>query len=396
MIDRPSQRTSRWLPVWAAAGLLAIVVGVGVSGGDAPNAAITQPISPTTISTAPTTPVTTHVADPPVDSVPKVPLSSPVSRGSVGGDVERVQTRLAELAFYPGPADSSFGALTQQAVWAFEKLVMGVPREEATGVVTAAVWSRMQDPIVIAPRTPSGGLANHVEIYLPEQVMVVFHADRPVVVTHVSTGELRDGATGFTLDDAFEYCETVRIDTDIDGNLLPEPEEKPICGQAYTPPGVFAAHRTIEGRRDGPLGGMYDPIYINQGIAIHGANEIPLHPASHGCIRVSRQLGEELQSMIELGDRVLIWDGKLEPHQQSAEAMKMRWDYPDPSATTTTSTTSTTSTTTTTTTTTVPTTTMPATTLSTTTLPPITPPTTTIATATTMVLGGTTVPPPSN
>jgi hypothetical protein len=218
----------------------------------------------------------------------------------------------------------------------------------------------MQDPITVKPRRPTGGLADHTEVYLPEQVMVVFHGDRPVLVAHVSTGELAPGATAFTpwYEMAAQYRETITIDTDINGVPLPEPVEKPVIGHSYTPPGVFTAYRKIEGQRNGPLGGMMNPIYINQGIAIHGADNVPLQPASHGCIRVSQYLGGKIQSIIELGDRVLIWDGITEPENQSVEAQKMRWDQPDPDATTTT-------TTTTSTTTTVPPTTVPTTTTST-------------------------------
>jgi hypothetical protein len=110
---------------------------------------------------------------------------------------------------------------------------------------------------------------------------------------------------------------------------------------------VFQAYKMIEGRRQSALGGMYDPIYINQGIAIHGALTVPDHPASHGCIRVSQYLGEKLQDIIDIGDQVLIYDGQVAPWNQSKQAMQMRFDYPDPNATTTTSTTTSTSTTTT-------------------------------------------------
>ena len=175
-----------------------------------------------------------------------------------------------------------------------------------------------------------------------------FHTDSEDYLVHISTGELAPGATEFTpwQTNAAEYCDVVTIDTDRNGNILEEPEEKAICGRSYTPPGVFTAYKMIEGRRESALGGMYDPIYINQGIAIHGANSVPDEPASHGCIRVSQYLGEKLQGIIEIGDQVLIWDGKTEPWNQSKEAMQMRFDYPDPNATTTTSTTSTTTSTT--------------------------------------------------
>ncbi|HWL41354.1 MAG TPA: L,D-transpeptidase family protein [Ilumatobacter sp.] len=347
---------ARWLPVAAAAGLLAVVVGVGVASGgsDDGDSGPTGTSVPVVSFTSPatTTPPTYDAVDTVVTSEPvqKVALSKTLGDGMTGPEVKMVQERLAELGFDPGPADARFGTLSKQAVWAFEKLVLGTPRSEATGRVTPEMWDRMQDPIAVKPRTPTGGLGDHVEIYLPEQVMAVFHQDQPALIAHVSTGELVPGATGFTpwYEMAATYRETVTIDTDENGTILDEPIVREVEGHSYTPPGVFEAYRMIEGRRQSALGGMYDPIYINQGIAIHGAENIPLHPASHGCIRVSRYLGERLQAdaLIEIGDKVLIWDGVLEPHEQPAEARKMRWDR-DVTTTTTTTTTSTTTTTTT-------------------------------------------------
>ena len=104
--------------------------------------------------------------------------------------------------------------------------------------------------------------------------------------------------------------------------------------------------REVTGERNGPLGTMWDPVYINQGIAIHGANNVPLEPASHGCIRVSRYLGPIVQQLIDKGDNVYIWDGKKEPEQQTAKDRQMIWDWVDLSRTTTTTSTTTTTTTT--------------------------------------------------
>ena len=352
----PSNSPARWLPVGAAGGLLAAVVAAGVISGAGGEPTSSAPGSDSTVTFAPSTVVQSTVptesyeaVEPSGETIEKVPLSQSLSKGNWGDEVEMVQERLAELAFDPGPVDGQFGSLTTQAVWAFEKLITGVPFSEATGVVTPELWDRMQDPIKVAPRRPTGGLADHTEVYLPAQTMVVFHADEPALVAHISTGELAAGATGFTpwYDNADEYCETITVDTDRNGELLEEPEEKAICGRSYTPPGVFNAYRKVEGQRLGPLGGMMNPIYINQGIAIHGADNVPLTPASHGCIRVSQYLGSSMQDILELGDQVLIWDGVTEPENQSKEAMQMRWDYADPNATTTTTTTTTTSTTTT-------------------------------------------------
>ncbi|MFW2333396.1 L,D-transpeptidase family protein [Ilumatobacter sp.] len=351
-----SNSAARWLPAAAAGGLVAAVVAAGVisgSGGDPSTSTLTSDSVSTFAGAATTTPAATlppesyTAVEESTETVTKVPLSQSLATGAWGDEVELVQRRLAELAFDPGPIDGQFGNLTKQAVWAFEKLIMGVPRSEATGVVTPEMWDRMQDPITVTPRRPTGGLADHTEVYLPEQTMVVFHGDEPALVAHISTGELAAGATGFTpwYETADEYCETITVDTDRNGVPLEEPEEKAICGRSYTPPGVFKAYRKVEGQRLGPLGGMMNPIYINQGIAIHGADNVPLTPASHGCIRVSQYLGSSMQDILELGDRVLIWDGVTEPENQSEEATKMRWDYADPNATTTTTSTTTTTTT---------------------------------------------------
>lgn len=395
MNAHPASQNSvaRWLPVGAAGGLLAAIVVAGVisgSGGGAstsePSTGITGTGLPTTTFAGPAPTVTYDVVDETGDTVVKVPLSRSLSNGAWGDEVLLVQNRLKELGFEPGPIDGQFGSLTTQAVWAFEKLIMDVPRAEATGVVTPEMWDRMQDPIQVKPRRPSGGLADHVEVYLPEQVMAVFHADVPVLVTHVSSGELAPDATAFSpFTNSAEYCETITIDSE-NGVLLEEPVEKAICGRSYTPPGVFQAYRKIEGNRVGPLGGMRNPIYINQGIAIHGADNVPLQPASHGCIRVSQHVGAMIQSVIEIGDQVLIWDGVREPEQVSEEDRKMRWDYADPNATTTTTSTTTT---------TVPATTVPPTTVAPTTTKPApttttkpAPTTTTVAPTTTTTVAG--------
>ena len=331
---------ARWLPVGAAGVLLLAVIVAGVIGGSGGSDAAA---STTVGATGPQVsgPFTTETYQG-VETIPtsapivKVPLAQTLSEGMAGDDVLRVQKRLKDLAFDPGPVDGSFGTLTKQAVWAFEKLVLNTPRAQATGRVTPEVWDRMQDPIQVAPRRSMSGLADHTEIYLPQQVMVIFHADVPVLVAHVSSGQLNPDGT------PFEYSEDVTIDTDSTGALLPEPITKPVRGLAKTPPGVFTVDRKVPGTRNGPLGSMWDPIYINQGIAIHGANNVPLEPASHGCIRVSRYLGSMLQGLIDIDEKVYIWDGKKEPEDQTAKDRQMIWDWVDISRTTTTSSTTTT------------------------------------------------------
>jgi peptidoglycan hydrolase-like protein with peptidoglycan-binding domain len=312
-------------------------------------------------------------------NVQKSQLAAPITIGSSGDDVKQVQQRLTELGFAPGPVDGQFGAGTQQAVWAYKKLIMQVPAadlraSDTASQVTDEMWQQMQDPITIPPRRSQGYEGSrHLEVYLPEQVAIIFHGDTPELITHISTGELNPDGTPAT------FCETVTIDTDANGNPLEEPQEKAICAESKTPGGVFEFYRRYEGNRQGPLGGMFNPVYFNYGIAIHGAQNVPLYPASHGCVRVNNAIAEFLPDLVSNGDRVYVWghDGK-QPEQYSKNEMLPSFNRPDPDATTTT-----TSTTTSTTTTLVPatTTTRPAPATTTTSAPP--PATTTTTTTTT-------------
>jgi hypothetical protein len=316
-----------------------VVVVIGATEGD--DTVAENPGDATASSTtvdpmaAPSTTPTTTIA--------KVPLASTLERGSSGPEVAMVQERLHAMGFDPGPVDGAFGTMTTQAVWAFEKLVLGTPRAEATGRVTPAMWDRMQDPLDVRPRRPTGGLLDHTEIYLPEQVMVVFHLDVPVLITHISSGELDEEGQPAV------YCEEVTYDTDNSGDLLEEPVTEFVCAYAKTPGGVFRYDRKVEGIRNGPLGDMWDPVYFNFGIAVHGALSVPLEPASHGCVRIPMHISEYFQGLVELGDTVLVWNGEKEPEDITYdESLPSWWAETPPELTTTTSSTTTSTTTTTT------------------------------------------------
>jgi len=184
--------------------------------------------------------------------------------------------------------------------------------------------------------------------------MVVFQADVPVLITHISSGELDEFGQPAV------YCEEVTYDTDNNGDLLEEPVTDFVCAYAKTPGGVFKFEREISGIRNGPLGDMWNPVYFNYGIAVHGALTVPLEPASHGCVRIPMHVSEYFQDLVELGETVLVWNGEAEPEDVTYEESLPSWwaeTPPEFTTTTSTSTTSTTTTSTTTTSTTVATTT---------------------------------------
>lgn len=302
--------------------------GSGEADGRTPS--IPQGGTPSTTTLPANGPTATPVSTPTSTST-VLPLDHDLVEGMVDPKVGLIQQRLADLAFDPGPVDDYYGSATIRSVWAFKKLVLGIPREDADGTVTPDVWDRMFDTVDIAPRRTPGG--RHLEVYLPEQVAVLFDNGRARVVSHVSSGE------------GVEWCDEVTVDLD-DGTT----ETKGICGLSITPGGVYHFERKVEGWRNAKLGRLYKPVYFNYGIAIHGASNVPNYPASRGCVRFPMHIAEYIQDLVEIGDEVYVFDGVEEPEHYGAAPMI--FDWPDPDYTTTT--TSTTTTTTTSTTTTVP------------------------------------------
>ena len=129
-----------------------------------------------------------------------------------------------------------------------------------------------------------------------------FQDDEVALISHMSSG------TGE------EWKEEVTIDVGEYGNENgTEPLVRGEIGVSVTPGGVFDFDRMVEGVRQSALGGMWDPAYFNYGIAIHGAMNVPLEPASHGCIRVPLKVGEIFHDFIDIGDSVFVWDGIKEP-----------------------------------------------------------------------------------
>ena len=267
------------------------------------------------------TPTTEPASTPPTTSTVPV-LDHDLVQGIDEPKVEILQQRLTDLAFDPGPIDGYFGGATLRSVWAFQKLVMGIPRKDADGTVTPEVWARLHDQVVVEPRRTPGG--THMEIYLPEQVAVLFNDGRPRVISHVSSGE------------GVEWCDEVTVDLD-DGTT----ETKGICGLSITPGGVYHFERKVEGWRDAKLGRLYKPVYFNYGIAIHGASNVPNYPASRGCVRFPMHIAEYIQDLVEINDMVYVFDGVEEPEHYGAQPMRFDWPDPDYTTTTTTSTTTT-------------------------------------------------------
>jgi lipoprotein-anchoring transpeptidase ErfK/SrfK len=77
--------------------------------------------------------------------------------------------------------------------------------------------------------------------------------------------------------------------------------------RALTPKGQYRITRKIDGWRKSELGMLYYPLYYRGGAAVHGANSVPDHPASHGCIRIPMLAAAEFSGMIPVGFPILVY-----------------------------------------------------------------------------------------
>jgi peptidoglycan hydrolase-like protein with peptidoglycan-binding domain len=226
----------------AAAALLGISLaslGACTSGGSSRSAGLSRVPSSThgvTTTTDDSTPETTTTT-----KAPKVHPPGLVT-GDSGPKVQALQERLAALHYDVG-ADGQFGGATYQAVMAFQK-VTGMNR---TGAATDDVVAALATATAPGPLVPGGG-ATRVEIDIARQVLFLYRGNQLDKILAVSTGTGR------------HYCEN--------GD----------CGVAVTPGGSFTVSRRIAGWHTSPLGKLYNPMFFNGGIAIHGAPSVPGYP----------------------------------------------------------------------------------------------------------------------
>lgn len=201
---------------------------------------------------------------PPRDPEEPTAASRP-SRGDRGPEVHALQERLTELGYWLGEPDGHFGTLTRQAVLAFQGW-NGLPRD---GVVGPQTRQALKD--AARPRPDHGG--DLIEIHRDSQVLLIVRDGKTRWALHTSTG-------------------TGQRYTRPDGDVA----------VADTPAGTWEISWQVDGWRNSDLGRLWRPKYFHRdGLAIHGYPEVPAHPASHGCARVSMQAMD------------LIWEQDLAP-----------------------------------------------------------------------------------
>ncbi len=288
---------------WVRAGIGATVVALGGGGVALATSPMTgwietssgSPTTPATSVSTSTLPPTTTTTAPPV-ALPPVLAPEGIGRGARAPDVQAYEQRLADLRYDPGAIDGLFDGATVYAVQAFQK-VRGLER---TGKITDDVRRAMEPATFPQPLVADTFGGTRVEIDLVRQVLFLWKDGALRLISTVSTGNGR------------RYC--------VDG----------ACDRAVTPGGEFAFTWHFNGWRTSKLGKLYNPVYFNKGIAIHGSLSVPVQPASHGCVRIPMHIARYFPTLVEKGDAVHVLFGEHAsvPFDEQAPAEIIRTTTP--------------------------------------------------------------------
>jgi cell wall hydrolase len=187
-------------------------------------------------------------------------------------EIKEARVLLGALGYWVNLDVAGSDVSLRHALIAFQK-IEGRPR---TGVLTKEVLGALRQ--ACRPQARELKYA-HIEVDLSRQVLFVVDNEGAVSrILPVSTGS---------------------------GELFTEGGR---TRRAVTPTGRFNISYKIEGWRKSPLGLLYYPNYIYDGIAIHGNPSVPARPASHGCIRIPMFAAKEFYNMATIGTIVLVYD----------------------------------------------------------------------------------------
>jgi peptidoglycan/xylan/chitin deacetylase (PgdA/CDA1 family) len=170
--------------------------------------------------------------------------------GSTGRGVTALEKALHHGSYPAGHIDGVFGYEDEQAVITFEKFHHMardaiVPPLEMESIAAAR-----------RPQPPRRHRRHYIDIDISRQVLFEVKHHKVIHTLPVSTGG--------------EY-------TYVNGG---------VTSIAHTPRGHFSIIRKVAGWNSGSLGRLWYPNYFVGGFAIHGYPEVPVYPASHGCVRI--------------------------------------------------------------------------------------------------------------
>ncbi|WP_327086726.1 L,D-transpeptidase family protein [Nonomuraea sp. NBC_01738] len=185
-----------------------------------------------------------------------------------GVAITQLQQALDKRGFLWGRPNGVYDQRTRYAVWAFQKSRGMRPRTPVGPAVLRALHTPRRR------EAPPKSLRTGALVDLGRQLLTVYRDYRPVLTVHVSTGA------------GVEYCHDGR------------------CRVAVTPVGDYRIFSRVAGVSTGPLGSMYNTLYFNGGIALHGSLAVPRHPASHGCVRMPLRAADRVFALLHEGDPV--------------------------------------------------------------------------------------------
>ncbi|HEV2758225.1 MAG TPA: L,D-transpeptidase family protein [Acidimicrobiales bacterium] len=264
--------------VWVLASVLFGLVAAGCSDGgpSAIERAAAEIAAAATATTAP--PTTTARSDTVAPSTTPAPATTVagattptaappgLGTGARGAEVAALERRLEALKYEVGTVDELYDQNTAYGVMAFQKVTGMARTGRATDDVVAALATAASPPALV----PTGG-ENRVEIDIPRQVLFLYKANTLQKILTISSGNNK------------RFC------------------SEGYCRRAVTPGGSYGFYRQGRGWETGPLGSLYNPVYFNGGIAVHGSKSVPAQPASHGCIRIPMGAAEWFPGQVHIG-----------------------------------------------------------------------------------------------
>jgi peptidoglycan hydrolase-like protein with peptidoglycan-binding domain len=256
--------------------LLAAALALVATSCSGKPARVATVVKPTTTTEATTTTELATTTTTPATTAKPAPAG--FGQGSRSPAVQAFEAKLAEMHYDVGKVDGYFDSMTSHAVLAFQK-VNGMGRtSRATDDVVAKIMAA-STPGAMLP----GGGATRVEVDLKRQVLFLWKGGGLYRILDVSSGSGK------------RYC--------VDG----------ACATAVTPGGSFRVNRRISGWRTSRLGRLFNPLYFNGGIAIHGAGSVPAYPASHGCVRITMAAASWFPGVVPNGTPVYVLGGPKAP-----------------------------------------------------------------------------------
>jgi hypothetical protein len=233
---------------------------------------------PPTTTTSTTVPV--DIGNPPAVVLPDLEGKT-IKRGSKGEIVKAYEQRLVDLMFDPGTVDDTFDQSTVFATQSLQKVVGLEPSGEIGNEERAALNTFAWPKPLIANGEPK-----RFEIDIEKQTGTLYENNRIKLITTVSTGSGQ------------YYC------------FVPKSGGVRICEYADTPNGRYEFGYRHRGWQDGDLGKIYNPVYFNGGIAVHGYPQVPTRAASHGCTRIPMYIAEYFPTLVNTGDPVYVAGGR--------------------------------------------------------------------------------------